>query len=72
MLSLEKTRAARYANRSPLYWFGFVSAADPINCVAENCAVADFLAAALTEKAAEAEVEGRRFDMVAGQAAAGG
>jgi hypothetical protein len=33
MYLLEKTRAARYANLSPVDRFGFVSAADPINCV---------------------------------------
>jgi hypothetical protein len=53
MFSLKKTSAAKYANLSPLDRFGFVPAADPINCVAENCAVAEFLAVALTEKAAD-------------------
>jgi hypothetical protein len=42
MYLLEKTRAASYANRSPVHRFGFVSAAGPINCVAEVTADANF------------------------------
>lgn len=52
MFQLTKTRAANYADLSPVNRTGFMSVADPINCVVETAAgVADATAAVEAEAA---------------------
>ena len=66
MFQLTKTRSANYANLSPVSRTGFISPADPINCVVEGAALAAEGAAEAAEGAAEAAVEGAVENAVEG------
>ena len=66
MFQLMKSRSANYANLSPANRTGFISLADPINCVVEGAALAAEGAAEAAEGAAEAAVEGAVENAVEG------